>query len=471
MKINNEEIFLKLEEESEKKEKEPLSFFSMNNMIFEDNPNKTIKIYDSTLFNNMNIFKIEKVENIESDNEPHNEENFKKMEKEKSEFDSYISKIKNLISEIEANTNNIKLELETDKKKKEELRKKEEIRLERERQLQLEERKKREKERLRLIKEKEEQERIKKQMELQNRQKNEVADIDNNSGRNVKERLINAGKNFENIKQEIKKIIDNQNLSNLTKKIIIAINDRIINKTTSIKNLDESIKELDNLLKEIKQKNNEELYLYACFNILVFIFKKMDEVDSGLDYESILINAKIVFSLNSKTLTYLFFQRISNKCPYIIPLPYIKAEYDRLFKGNDLNEVYKLCRNAEYIYFTFLYLDINKYINIIENYISNLEQFNYESINFLISNSFYCFIDVFGCYIWKNKRNWISKILKIKDNVMKGLEGEAKKVANTESKLVSINKSIRLKIENCFLKLNNNQYTKFMEKFFELNKI
>ena len=95
-----------------------------------------------------------------------------------------------------------------------------------------------------------------------------------------------------------------------------------------------------------------------------------------LNYESVLINAKIVFSLNCKTLTYLFFQRISNKCPYIIPLPYIKAEYDRLFKGIDLNEVYKLCRNAEHLYFTFLYLDINKYINIIENYITNSEQFN-----------------------------------------------------------------------------------------------
>jgi len=29
----------------------------------------------------------------------------------------------------------------------------------------------------------------------------------------------------------------------------------------------------------------------------------MDEVDYGLDYESVLINAKIVFSLNCKTLT------------------------------------------------------------------------------------------------------------------------------------------------------------------------
>ena len=54
------------------------------------------------------------------------------------------------------------------------------------------------------------------QIDLQNRQKNEVSDFFNNSGRNVKERLINALKNFENIKQEIKKIIDNENLSNST---------------------------------------------------------------------------------------------------------------------------------------------------------------------------------------------------------------------------------------------------------------
>ena len=75
-----------------------------------------------------------------------------------------------------------------------------------------------------------ESERIKLQIDLQNRQKNEVSDFFNNSGRNVKERLINTGKNFENIKQEIKKIIDNENLSNSTKKIIKTIHDIIINK-------------------------------------------------------------------------------------------------------------------------------------------------------------------------------------------------------------------------------------------------
>ena len=48
--FSREEFFLKLKEEQEQKEKQPLSFFSMNNIIFEDNPNKTIKIYDKTLF-------------------------------------------------------------------------------------------------------------------------------------------------------------------------------------------------------------------------------------------------------------------------------------------------------------------------------------------------------------------------------------------------------------------------------------
>jgi len=58
-------------------------------MIFEDNPNKTIKIYDTTLFDKMNVFKIEKVENIESDNEPQYEENFIKIQKEKSDFEYF----------------------------------------------------------------------------------------------------------------------------------------------------------------------------------------------------------------------------------------------------------------------------------------------------------------------------------------------------------------------------------------------
>ena len=189
-------------------------------------------------------------------------------------------------------------------------------------------------------------------------------------------------------------------------------------------------------------------------------------------YENVLINAKIVFKLNSKTLTYMLFQRISNKCPYVIPLPYCKADYDRIFGKKELNEVYKLCKDAEYLYFVFLYLDANKYSNIIENYISNLEEFTYREMSFLVTNSFLCFIDVFGNYIWRNKRNWINRILKIKETAMKGLNEELKKIIKTESQLIAINKSIKIKIENCFNNLNNNnKNTNFSEKFLEINRI
>ena len=473
MKFNNEEKFNELKEKAEQKSKEPLSFYSMNRKIFEDDTNKIIKVYDSTLFDNMKVLNIEKIENQDFNPEFNSEEKRKKLEKEKNDFQIYISKMKNLISEIEANTNEIRLNIEQDQKKKEELRKQEEERLERERKRkEIQEKKKKEEEerkRKQLI----EKERLKKIQEEQNKQRNLISGLDNfnNAGRNIKERLINAGKNFENIKNAIKKITGDKNLLSQTLKITRVINDIIINKTTSIKNIDKSINELDKLLKEIKQINNEELYLYACFSVLTFILKKLKEVDNEIDYENVVINAKIVAKLNCKTLTYLFFQRISNECPYIIPLPYVKAEYEKLFPGKDLNEVYKLCRDAQYLYFVFLYLDINKYENIIENYITNIEQFNHEKMNFLITNSFLCFIDVFGNFILRNKKNWMNRILKVKENVMKGLNEEGKKVENTESHLVSINKAIKLKIENCFDKLNNNKNTYFIEKFLEINKI
>ena len=473
MKANNEEIFSKLKEDVEQKLKEPLSFYKMNTIIFEDDPNKTIKVYDSSLFDNMKTLKTEKIENQEINNEFDLEEKRKKLEKEKNDFQSYILKMKNLISDIEANTNEIKMDLEQDQKKKEELRIKEIQRLEREKKEREEREKKEREEQEKIRKQLEEQERLRKLQEEKNRQNNLISGLDNfnNAGRNIKERLINAGKNFENIQKEKNKIMNNKNLESYTLKILIAINDIIINKTTSIKDIDKSIDNLYKLFGEIKQKNNEELYLFACYNVLAIIFKKLNGVDNEIDYENVLINAKIICKLNSKTLTYMLFQRISNKCPYIIPLPYNKEEYDRIFPKKNLKEVYKFCKDAEYLYFVFLYLDTNKYSNIIENYISNLEEFTYDKMTFLITNSFLCFIDVFGNFIWRNKRNWMNRIVKIKETVIKGLNEELKKITNTGSHLIAINKSIKIKIENCFNNLDNNKYTNFAEKFFEINRM
>ena len=59
-----EKIYQKIKIEEEKKLNEPLSYYSMNRIIFEDNENKSIKVYDSTLFDGMSTFKIEKVEQL-----------------------------------------------------------------------------------------------------------------------------------------------------------------------------------------------------------------------------------------------------------------------------------------------------------------------------------------------------------------------------------------------------------------------
>ena len=248
---NNEKLSLILEEIEKEKMNQPLSYYTMNTLIFEDNPNNNIRVYDTNLFDNMNIIKYEKVEDQEFNSELFQEEKNKKKEKEKSDFESYISKFKNIISDVEKNTNEIKLEMELDQKKKEEMIRKEKERLEIERQRIAEEERKKIEEQERLRRIQEENERLRKIKEEEERKRNEANELSflNNGGRNIKERLINAGKNFENIKNEIKKI--NGNTNDKIIKINKLINDIIINKTTSIKGLDKPIKSLNELLKEI----------------------------------------------------------------------------------------------------------------------------------------------------------------------------------------------------------------------------
>ena len=469
MKFGNYDFLEKLNQDEEQKAKQPLSSYSMNTKIFEDNPNKTIKVYDESLFDQMKAIKIKREENKEIEQNLELKEKLKKKEKEKEEFESYISKMKNIISDMEANTNEIKISIEEDQRKKEELRKKELARIEMERK-RIEEEEKRKLEEERIKREQEririEQERLRKLKEEQERQRNI-------NGINVKERLIKAGKNYKHIEEEVEKVENDNNLSTRIRKVAVKINDLITKYTSSIDSINKAVTEVNNLFNEMKQKNYQTLFLYANHAILNLMFLKLDSINWEINYENLIIDAKMLFLLNNKTLTYMFFQRVSNKCPYIIPMPYIKAEFDLLFKEykNDFTKVYQKCRDAEYFYFIFLYLDINKYITIVEDYITNIEKFTYENMNFLITSSFYCFLDVFGNYIWRKNGNWINRIIKIKENVVKGLENEGRKVMNTESDLVGINQKIGLSIEKCLDKLIKNQNTDFMEKFLNINRV
>ena len=133
------------------------------------------------------------------------------------------------------------------------------------------------------------------------------------------------------------------------------------------------------------------------------------------------IKASLIFLINSKTLTYMFFQSISNSCPYIIPV----KNFESIFKDkNIINEKkkslnYDIKENTrkmtinQYLYFIFLNFDINKNKDIIEDYLTNMESFQLNDINYLISNSFSCFLNVFGNYIHNNNNNCSLRIRNI----------------------------------------------------------
>lgn len=48
---------------------------------------------------------------------------------------------------------------------------------------------------------------------------------------------------------------------------------------------------------------------------------------SSQNYEKYFIVAKIISKINSKTLTYMLYQRISFICPYIIPFIYTQRDF------------------------------------------------------------------------------------------------------------------------------------------------
>jgi hypothetical protein len=306
------------------------------------------------------------------------------------------------------------------------------------------------------IRRKREEER--RQMEL-NMQNNDIL----GNGGTVRERLIKAAKNFENIKKEVNKINQNNGLISKTEKISIKINQEI-GKVTSIEDIDKCSKILADILNEIKQGNHKEFYLYSCYTILKIIIKRISSIiDITKNYLNHCYFSRIIEKINSRTLTFMFFQIISNTCPYIIPALNIipnKNKDSRTKETLEENSTKNL--NIEYFYFIFLYLNINKYIDIIEDYITNMEQLPTNEINYLIGNSFVSFIDVFGNYIKKNKSAWFPSIINVKNKIKKVLENQNKTTKNPSMK--NIINQILFSLDFYIGTVNKNEYTNFIKE-------
>jgi len=173
----------------------------------------------------------------------------------------------------------------------------------------------------------------------------------------------------------------------------------------------------------------------------------------------------------------MLYQRISYICPYIIPIIYTQRDFPdketlkkrQGFHNEDkcLKDVHNRLEIYEYLYFIFLYLDVDRNTDIIEDYINNIQTFRPAEINYLISNSFLCFIDVFGNYIYEKKKNLFQKIINIQKTIIEGLELSNKNTNRSEEKnLIGV---ISHKIKDCINRINKNTRTKFMENMKDLN--
>ena len=467
------------------KETKPLTTTSWNNLIKEDHKNSNIKIYDESLFNKVKCFRVV-MDNDEE--EKIEEEKIKKEEEEKKKkHEKYLEKINLFNSNIEKRLNEIKRDMEEDQKKREELERQEEMRMEQEKKKkEEEERKKIEQDKKRIDdevrkkreaqekKRKEEEERKKReqQMKMQrDRQINGGMNLTHNAGGSIKERLINAGNNYQNIINEVKKINENRSLKKISDKILRNINE-INSKLSTKADIDKSTEIFIKLLDELKNGQYQDLYLYACFQILATLSEKLYNMSiSSQSYEKYFIVAKIISKINSKTLSYMLYQRISFICPYIIPIIYTQRDFPdketlkkrQGFLKEDLNikDVYNRLKNYEYLYFIFLWLDADRNINILEDYINNIEVFRPADINYLISNSFLCFIDVFGNYIYNKNKNWIQRIINIQKTIIEGLELSNRNTHKSEEK--NINGVISHYLKDFMAKIKKNRPTKFKE--------
>ncbi len=444
-------------------EKPSLTVYSWDNMISEDERNSSKKIYDENIFKNIKCFKIS-VDN-EDEEEMKEKEKKKREEERKRKFEEYINHIDKVNSEIESNTNQIKRDMELDEKKREELERQEQLRIERERKIREEREKKLREEREKKLREERErklrEEREKKRREEESQMENNMIknDIYENGG-TVRERLIKAAKNYDNIKKEVDKINNNEELKEKTDKITLTINGTI-GKISSLEDIDKGAKELSGFLNEVKEGNHKDFYFYICFVILRTIIRRISSIiDVSENFLNHCIFSKIIAKINSKTLTYMLFQIISNSCPYIIPALNINQNSKKLRTKEEIEEHSNKNLNIGYFYFIFLYLDINKNINIIEDYINNIGKLKSNEINYLIANSFVSFIDVFGNYIKRHKNDWFVNILNIQNEIKKGLEIEIKSTKNPV--IQSIINVISLDLTTNIDLLKKDQLTNFM---------
>ena len=303
---------------------------------------------------------------------------------------------------------------------------------------------------------------------IKEEKKMELTDI--NEKYIYKKRLLDGCNNFIKIKEDLKKIAFDPKYKELSNKILISITPTI-NQLNTFEVYQEKLELLISNLNELKELKNKELYICGCNDLLSLIFKKSLSLLKQSKTKIYLLS-KVIYNLKSSTIINLFFQRIVYICPYIIPIQFTSKDFSdqkevRLRQGfieeeeqltdfNDRMECY------EYLYFTFLFNNYEKYKPIIIEYIDLI---NESAVNFAIGNSYKVFLNIFGNII---KDEFINKLKSISSKIKKSLDDDSKnsKVSNIKS----ISGSNSYQIKELMKKLEKGKNTEFYEDYLAINK-
>ena len=272
---------------------------------------------------------------------------------------------------------------------------------------------------------------------------------DENEKYKFKNKLINGCNNFIKIKDKLKDIAFDDKYKEISNKILINLTPTI-NQLNSFEVYDEKLKKLKSDFEELQEIKNKELYISTCNELLSLLFNKSLSLINESKTKFYLFT-KIIYNINSSTLINLFFQRIAYYCPYIIPIQYTEKDFP------DKTELRK-----EYLYFTFLFNNYEKYKPIIIEYIDLI---NESAVNFAIGNSYKVFLNIFGNII---KDEFINKLKSISSKIKKSLDDDSKnsKVSNIKS----ISGSNSYQIKELMKKLEKGKNTEFYEDYLAINK-
>ena len=293
---------------------------------------------------------------------------------------------------------------------------------------------------------------------------------DENEKYKFKNKLINGCNNFIKIKDKLKDIAFDDKYKEISNKILINLTPTI-NQLNSFEVYDEKLKKLKSDFEELQEIKNKELYISTCNELLSLLFNKSLSLINESKTKFYLFT-KIIYNINSSTLINLFFQRIAYYCPYIIPIQYTEKDFpDKtelrkrqgfIEEGEQFIDFNNRMTCYEYLYFTFLFNNYEKYKPIIIEYIDLI---NESAVNFAIGNSYKVFLNIFGNII---KDEFINKLKSISSKIKKSLDDDSKnsKVSNIKS----ISGSNSYQIKELMKKLEKGKNTEFYEDYLAINK-